>query len=136
MQRTNNKSAAELRGENRVLRRLRTTDGLAGVTVTLIKWGAVVLVAHELREIVVALAGKITLADIGIKVFGNFAVSEALAWVLGIGSASYGLFQNKLRKDVVQRLQGRIQQLERQRDPRRSSSELTPRGDTRPEDQT
>jgi hypothetical protein len=136
MARKDNKSADELRGENRILRRLRATEGVAGVLITFFKWGAVAFVFYQLKETAVGLAGKLTMADIGIKVAGNLAISQALAWALGVGSAGYGIVQNKLRKDVVQRLQGRIQQLERQRDARRTSSNLTPRGDTRAEDET
>jgi len=74
-------------------------------------------------------------ADIGIKVLGNFSISTAVAWLLGAGGAGYGMAQNKLRKDTVERLQKRNQDLERSFDQRRSSSRLTTRGDTRPGDE-
>lgn len=129
------KTAAELRGENRILRRMRITEGIASIVIAAIKWGSVVFVFRYISIMVVALAGHTTAADIGIKFLTKFGVSDALAWALGIGSAGYGIAQNRLRKDTVERLQGRIQDLEQQRDPRRTSSRLTPRGDTRPEDE-
>lgn len=129
------KTAAELRGENRILRRIRATEGIAAILISIIKWGSIVFVFRYISVMVVALAGQTTAADIGIKILSHFAVSDALAWALGIGSASYGVAQNRLRKNTVERLQERIQQLEATRDPHRSSSRLTPRGDTRPEDE-
>jgi len=128
------KTAAELLGENRILRRVRATEGVATVLITAIKWGAILGVFRYISVMVVALAGQTTAADIGIKILGNFSISTALAWALGIGCAGYGRAQNKLRKDTVERLQKRIQELERGVDPRRSTSRLTSRGDTRPED--
>jgi hypothetical protein len=131
----NTKTAAELRGENRILRRFRTTEGFASVAITLVKWGAIVLMVRYGSIMVEALAGKVTVADIGIKIFTHMSISEALAWALGIGSAGYGVAQNRLRKRTVERLQDRIKKLETGKDPRRTSSRLTPRGETRPEDE-
>jgi hypothetical protein len=130
------KSAAELLAENRVLRQARVTDGLATILITAIKWGCALGVVRYISVMVVALAGETTTANIAMKILGNFSISQALAWSLSAGSAGYGLAQNKLRKDTVERLQSRIRELEESCDPRRSSSRLTPRGDTRPEDKT
>jgi hypothetical protein len=44
------------------------------------------------------------------------------------------LKQRKLRRDVVERLSSRVPFLEKQLDPGRTSSKLTDRGDTNPED--
>ena len=46
----------------------------------------------------------------------------------------YGVLQRKLRRDAIQRLHGRVEALEKERDPSRTSSTLTSRGDTRRED--
>jgi hypothetical protein len=128
------KTAAELRGENRVLRRVRFSEGFASIVINLIRWGGVVLISRYVTICVIALAGKATFASIGISFLGNIGVSKTLAWLLGGGGAAYGMSQNRLRKNVVERLQTRIQDLERMIDRKRSSSQLTPRGDTRPED--
>jgi len=40
----------------------------------------------------------------------------------------------KLKKDAIERMAGRIKELETKMDPGRSSSRLTPRGETRSED--
>lgn len=57
-----------------------------------------------------------------------------LAIIFGVAGIVYGRRESKLRKDTVERLQDRNCRLEREIDPKRSSSQLTPRGDTRPED--
>ncbi len=128
------KSKAELEAELRVFKKARTTEGIVQVFLNLIKWGAIVLLARYFYLAIVALAGKITLTDITIGFLGNLKVSIALAWGFGIGGIIYGLVERKLRKDNIERLQGRIKTLEQAIDSRRSSSNLTERGDTRPED--
>lgn len=128
------KTREQLETENRVLRRFRASEGIASVLNNLIRWGAFCFIAWCGYQSVAALAGETTAANIGVAVMGDFRISEALAWLLGASGVGYGVSQRKVRKDTVERLQGRNQQLEQGRDPRRTSSKLTPRGDTRPED--
>lgn len=97
-------------------------------------WGALVLIAHEGAEVLIEYAGKQTSADIAMSFFGDLKVSITLSLIVGIFGGAYGLLQRKLRKDTVERLQGRIQELESVIDSRRSSSKLTKRGETRVED--
>lgn len=54
--------------------------------------------------------------------------------VFGITGILYGKNQRDLRMSTVEKLQGRIKEFETVKDPNRSSSMLTPRGETRPED--
>jgi hypothetical protein len=124
-----------LRAENRVLRKVKTSEGIVSVFNNLIRWGGAVLIVRYVYLMVLALAGRLTFADIGIKVLGDVRVSEAAAWLLSGGSVAYGWHQRKLRKDTVERLQERIQKFERQIDGKRTSSRLTARGNTRPEDE-
>ena len=77
-----------------------------------------------------ALAGRTTISDIVVNFLGNFRVSEGLAWALGAGGTGYGLLQRKLRRDTIERLQGRVKTMEQEYDPNRSSSNLTSRGTT------
>ncbi len=130
------KTAVELQAENRILKRVRGSEGIASVLRTGIMWAAIAFIFYQLRLSVEALAGQVTLADIGIgvKLLGNFTISHALAALLSGGGVAYGVSQNRLRKKTVERLQKRNQDLERMIDSKRSSSLLTPRGDTRPED--
>ena len=59
----------------------------------------------------------------------------ALLVVLAFCGVAYGRYQGKLRRDDVQRLSEYKQKYESLKDPRRSSSRLTVRGETRPEDE-
>ncbi|HFD32861.1 MAG TPA: hypothetical protein ENJ28_09180 [Gammaproteobacteria bacterium] len=128
------KSKAQLEAELRLLRKSRFTEGTVQVLLSLIRWGAIILVARYGYLSIEVLSGKNTLADIGINFLSNIKISVAFSWFVGVGGAVYGLSQRKLRRDTVERLQGRIQMLEKELDPARTSSRLTKRGDTRPED--
>ncbi len=81
-----------------------------------------------------SLAGQSTLADIAVNFMTNIKVSVVVSWTVAGGGVFYGLRQRKLRRDTVERVQKRNQKLEAIIDKRRTSSQLTPRGDTRPED--
>lgn len=131
---TKNKSRAELEAEIRFIKRSRIAEGVIQVSNNLIKYGALVWVFHEIYLMVESLSGKTTLADIGVSFLGGLKISIVIAWASCIAGIIYGLIQKKLRKDTVERLQTRIAKLERESDPKRSSSNLTTRGDTRPED--
>lgn len=108
----------------------------ASVLNNLIRFGFAFLIVRELYKIVTVLAGENTFADIGIsiEVLGEAPVSHGIAWALAALGVGYGLRQAKLRRDTVERLQGRIQSLETELDPNRTTSGITPRGTTRPED--
>lgn len=80
------------------------------------------------------LAGKFTIADIGIKFLGDLRISEAVAYVLTAGFGGWALMERKLKGDTIQRLSKRVVELERQIDPGRTSSRLTERGTTSPAD--
>jgi len=83
---------------------------------------------------VVALAGKHTLADIGLKLITNMTFSQSVSWVATSGATAWALSERGLRKKVIKQKAKRIQELERSIDPDRSSSSLLPDGSTRPED--
>jgi hypothetical protein len=83
-----------------------------------------------------SLAGHHTFADIGIKVIGDFKISEAASYLFGAGGVGYGLRERKLRRQTTERLTQRTITLERAVDPNRTSSHLTVRGTTNPEDRT
>lgn len=133
---TRKKTAGELRAENRLLRKFRLTEGVASVLNRGISWVGVVLVARYAYLAIAALAGQQTAAEIGINFLGEVRVSEALAWLFGAGGVAYGMGQRKVRRDTIERSADRIRSLEQRLDPSRSSSRLTPRGTTRPEDKT
>ena len=125
---------SEKEADLRILWTTRLVEGVGQVLSSLIRWGAIVLIARYGYLSIASLAGQNTLADIGIDLLSNIKVSVALSWVAGAGGLAYGVRQKKVRKDTVERLQGRIKELETGIDPNRSTSNLTHRGDTRPED--
>jgi len=128
------RTRADVEAENRVLRRYRQAEGVASILYNIVRWGGIVLVARYGYLSLDTLAGDRTTADIGIKLLADVRISQALAWLLAGSGTAYGLAQRKLRRDTVQRLQQRNEELELRLDPKRSSSRLTPRGETRPED--
>ena len=79
---------------------------------------------------IASLAGKHTIADIVISFLGNITVSKGVAYIFGAGGTAYGVYQRKLRRDFIERHSARDRELELQHDPSRSSSHLTPRGET------
>jgi hypothetical protein len=129
-----NKSKAQLEAELRTLKAARAAEGWVAVLLSLIRWGAIFGISRYAYLAIAALAGKTTLADVGIDFLGKVELSVTLAWLLGVAGCGYGWRQRKLRRDSIERLQRRIQGLERHIDQTRSSSKLTPRGDSRPED--
>lgn len=128
------KTKEQLAAELHIVKNSRTTDAIVSVVQAIIKYGALVWIAHEAYLSIVILSGKHTFASIGITFLAKVPISVGVAWVLAVFAAGYGLRQNKLRKDTVERLHARIKSLETEIDPGRSSSKLTNRGETRPED--
>jgi hypothetical protein len=88
-----------------------------------------VAVFYFLNDSIKHLAGQETSATINVDFMGN-----VLAGLFGGGGVVYGKQQNELRKNTVERLQKRIKELERKIDNTRSTSGLTERGETNPED--
>ncbi len=128
------RNRAEIEAELRILKKTRFAEGTVQVLLSLIRWGAIIAISRYAYLAIDSLSGKNTLADIGVNFLTDIKVSVAIAWGAGVGGMVYGASQRKLRKDTVERLQGRVQELESEIDPSRSSSNLTRRGDTRLED--
>ena len=116
--------------------RFKLIDLAASTVALLIPWGSLVVIGYLLSGALNALAGKFTFADIGIRVLSDVRVSEGLTYLLGGGGIAYGLNERRLRRKAIERLSGRVQELEKRLDPKRTSSKLTRRGTTRPEDRT
>jgi hypothetical protein len=114
--------------------KLRVLDVAGSIIQTAIRSGTWVGVAYLLTTAVGRLAGKFTFADIGVRLLGDFRISEALAYVLAIGSGGWAWKERNAKRNTIDRLSRRIEQLEQQLDPGRTSSKLTRRGTTRPED--
>lgn len=121
------------RAEEWAYRRVRL-HALTSLGRQLIQVGGAVFSVYLIYRMVGILAGETTTANIGVRFLANIHVATATAWTLGVAGVLYGVHQRRLRKTVVARLTARTQALEKEIDPRRSSSKLTPQGDTHPED--
>jgi hypothetical protein len=101
---------------------------------TAVKWFVLLAIAYFGCRTLNGLAGQKTFADIGIKFLADIKVSQTLAWTLAVGATYIGHRQRRLRLRTVEVLHRRIEKLETMLDSRRSTSSLTRRGETRPED--
>jgi len=138
------KSEAQLEAENKYLRRGCAVELIGPPINSLIRWSGVVFLAYWCFRSIEKLAGKNTDADINISVlssFFSFGFGDKVAVVIGVTGfflcicgIIYGMYQRRLRLRTVERLQGRIKKLEHGKDPDRSSSKLTSKGETRPKD--
>lgn len=112
----------------------RIVDVIGSVIHTVVPWGCAVLIVWLFYRSVASLAGQYTFAQIGLTFLGDFRISEGVAYVFGAGGVAYGIKRHRLSQSTIERTAKRISDLEKQLDPKRSSSRLTPRGKTRPED--
>lgn len=128
------KSAAELRAENKLLRRTNSAMAVASVFNTAIRWGVMGFLGWCVYLSLAALAGKVTAASVVVQFLGNVTISKALAYALGGGAIIYATRERSLRRRTIEHLHKRIKQLEAAKDPNRSSSRLTRRGETRLKD--
>lgn len=89
-----------------------------------------VAAAYVLSDIVEAIAGQTTNFHFSVFADLKFAASITVAGL----SVVWALRERWLRHRKVEQLQGRIRELEMRIDPHRSSSGLTPKGQTNPRD--
>ena len=75
-----------------------------------------------MNDSVKALAGRASVAHIGVKFLANVKISEAVAWILGGSGVAYGYAQRNLRIGTAKRQGQHIRDLENRLDPKRSSS--------------
>jgi hypothetical protein len=118
---------------------LHRTTSIASVFNTLIKYGTALGIAYCTYLTVDSLAGKTTLANVVLSLLTDMKVNEGVAYAFGIffggGGLAYGEVQRRLRRKVSRDQAHRAALREKNIDPNRSSSNLTPPGDTNPEDE-
>jgi len=116
------------------LLRYKRLDIIADVIHLGLPWGSLVAIAVLFYLSVSRLAGQTTLAQIGMSFIGDIRVSDAVAYIFGGSGFLYGLNERRLRHKKTERLASHAIELEKMLDPKRTSSGLTPKGTTRPED--
>ncbi|MHB1022403.1 MAG: hypothetical protein ACYC0Z_08320 [Acidobacteriaceae bacterium] len=120
------------------LKRQRGETKKVAVT-RLSKWIPLCFICYCGYRAIAVLAGKSTLAQFGMWIIAdvrlNKIVSHAITTVFGLGGITYGYRERKLRHKTIDRMGNQIVKLEEKIDPGRSSSRLTRKGTTRPEDE-
>jgi len=113
-------------------------ETLHAAVVRLCKWIPIAFICYVAYLSIAALAGKNTLAAFGIYLVADLKVNKFLSHIVmaafGIGGTAYGYAQKKLQQRNIERMSRVIQEFENKLDPNRSSSRLTIKGLTRPED--
>ena len=116
------------------------------VAQTFFQYGFLAIVAYQISHAVIALAGKVTQADIEAHVSAQVSSGDPAQsicvglWVVfaailfGIGGIAYGRRQRKLRQDEVEKRHEYQKKWEKMFSDERSSSGLTARGETSPGD--
>src|SRR5262245_57339945 len=118
-------SRPQLEERYRLLAGRRLMDGWFNLGYAAIKFGCIAFCAYQGWKAIDALAGQETLAQIGLR------MDVTISYAVAVSGAAYGLWQRKLRRDTVEELQRRNTFLERLIDPKRTTSGLSPRGETR-----
>ena len=127
-----------LKIENQNLRAHRLGDQVADVFGKLIEFGGYVGIAFFVYLSVDSLSGKKAKAEIAVESsmsFGSTKLTVFIAIVFGFFGVLYGKRQDRLKKKYIEKYHPYQREEEEQIDPTRTSSELTPQGETRPEDQ-
>ena len=135
MSRNGSKNLEEKKQDLAFRRFAKVVDSVTTVVHSLIRYGGVALPFYFMYRVAAVLSGKTTAADIGLNLGGSLTITETVGYGLGLAGMLYGVRERKLRRDKTEYLQERIQKLEKQVDPNRSTSRLTKRGTTNPMDQ-
>ena len=114
---------------------LRKISAYEGVAKDVIRYGFVAFCFWCIYRSISVLAGKTTVASILMQVLANIHVSQGICLLLAGGGCAYGLGERSVRRKAIERLTDKPKKLELAIDPNRTSSNLTSRGTTRPEDQ-
>lgn len=113
-------------------------ETIYAAVVRLSKWLPITVISYFGYLSIAALAGKSTLAAFGLYLVADLKVNTVLSHLamaaFGLGGTSYGYAQRKLKQRNIERMSRKNEELEQRLDPNRSSSRLTKKGLTRPED--
>lgn len=120
--------------ENRIS--FKRIDAGVSVVKAFLKYSTIIICVYFAYLAIAALAGRTTFASIGLSILGNVNVKDSIYIVLTVGGIIYGVGQRQLRRRNIERLTKQTMELEKRLDPKRTSSGLTKRGTTRPEDKS
>ena len=103
---------------------------------TIIKMSGLVAVSAILGSALKVLAGKQTLLSVAMEVVANWKLSAKISYAVAVSGVAYGLRQRRLRRLVIQQMSEHQRKLEQALDGSRSSSGITLKGTTRPDDKS
>jgi hypothetical protein len=113
-------------------------ETIHAAVVKLCKWVPITAICWFGYLSVAALAGKSTLAALGIYLVADLKMNKIFSHIamfaFGLGGSTYGYRQRRLMQKNIERMSRALEDREKQIDPNRSSSRLTRKGQTRPED--
>ncbi len=134
-QKSRQRPASQNEREARILQYQILADAVSKTLQSLFKWDSLFGCVYYTMDMLKAYAGKTTWADVNFAAAVNDHLASVLGMVFGISGVWYGHRERKLRKDTMERLHRYQRRYEESRDPGRTSSRLTRRGDTRQEDE-
>lgn len=105
---------------------------VASIANTITRWGGLVACFWFAYLMVDATAGKTTEASY--TVLSNIEWAEIVSVLFGAGALVYANRERNLRQQTIEQYSRRVPLLEQRLDPNRTSSQLTVKGETNPED--
>jgi hypothetical protein len=99
-----------------------------------IPWASLVAIFVLAYLTVDKLAGKTTMAQLGMNFVGSIRIPDAVAFLFGGAGGGLAFRERNLRHKKTAEMAAHTQRLEAIIDSRRTTSGLTPHGTTRPED--
>ena len=100
----------------------------------LVKYGSYIWLGYWAYLSVEALAGKLTLTDIAISYFTSAENDHGAPWWVALVSLVWALYERRFRLRKTESMSDYIKELEKRLDPKRTSSNLLPTGETNPKD--
>jgi len=128
------KARGEKEAEARLRLQVKIIDLLSTVVVYGSKYGALALIFYWMTDALKAFAGQQTIADLAFKFLADIKMPQWLAYVFGVGGIGWAYAERKLRQRTVAHMASSKEEAEKRLDPGRTSSNLTARGTSRPED--
>lgn len=116
------------------LKRVYVTDRAFDVIKHLATCTAWIFIAYFFTDLGKELAGKETIAEVVLEVLFPLNFRRWTCYAVTGFAVGFGFWQQRLRKRVIAEMARRIVNLEAGVDSKRTSSQLTSTGDTRPED--
>jgi len=130
-----NQSAQVTQIDGETLVKIQGLKSIERVITTAIPWlGAAVIAAYGFHALEF-FAGRQSDASVVVKLMANKELLNVVSMLCGGGGVAYGWKQRSLRKSAIEHLEGPRRDSEIKADPNRTSSHITRRGDTHPEDE-